>query len=197
MGKNLRLWGADGGAPSIWLIVCEITYFVPLGLAELQRSLSVSPWKTENTNIYTRVCICSPMSRACVFRFCQTTPKLQLWAIHLNADSTACFFWGGACVYDSLHQNTRLSVLMTIAVFQYLETFPFSFLSVIPSVISLLCYVCSFSSIVNFLFLWTNKEPYEVAKYNTVFSSFTYLFFLYQRLRLEKDFSVFEDSSFC
>ncbi len=99
MGKNLRLWGADGGAPSIWLIVCEITYFVPLGLAELQRSLSVSPWKTENTNIYTRVCICSPMSRACVFRFCQTTPKLQLWAIHLNADSTACFFGGGgACV---------------------------------------------------------------------------------------------------
>ncbi len=96
-------------------------------------------------------------------------------------------------MYDSLHQNTRLSVLMTIAVFQYLETFPFSFLSVIPSVISLLCYVCSFSSIVNCLFLWTNKEPYEVAKYNTVFSSFAYLFSLYQRLRLEKDFSVFED----
>ncbi len=153
MGKNLRLWGADGGAPSIWLIVCEITYFVPLGLAELQRLLSVLPWKTENTNIYTRVCICSPMSRACVFRFCQTTPKLQLWAIHLNADSTACFF-GGVCVYDSLHQNTRLSVLMTIAVFQYLETFPFSFLSVIPHVLSLLCSVCSFSSIVNFFYFY-------------------------------------------
>ncbi len=137
--------------PSDWLFVRLLTLCLWGLLNSSDRSLC-RPEK-QKTHIYTRVCICSPILRACVFRFCQMTPKLQLWAIHLNADSTACFF-GGVCVYDNLHQNTRLSVLLTIAVFQYLETFPFSFLSVIPHVISLLCSVCSFSSIVNFFYLF-------------------------------------------
>ncbi len=175
--------------PSDWLFVRLLT----LCLWGLLNSSSLCRPEKQKTQIYTRVCVyVVPCQGLVCLDFVKQLQNYNcepyIWMLIVLH---VFFFWGGgACVYDSLHQNTRLSVLMTIAVFQYLETFPFSFLSVIPSVISLLCYVCSFSSIVNCLFLWTNKEPYEVAKYNTVFSSFTYLFSLYQRLRLEKDFSV-------
>lgn len=89
-------------------------------------------------------------------------------------------------------------VLMTIAVFQYLVTLSYSFLCVISSVLLLLCSVCFFNSlmwIIIFLcfVLWANKEPHEVEKYDTVFSSVKYLFSHYQRLRVEEEFGVFED----
>lgn len=73
--------------PSIWLSVCEITYFVPLGstsihavLSHNSSDLSLCPLKNrEITSIHTH----THTWRAIVFRFCQST---------LNAHRTAGFF---------------------------------------------------------------------------------------------------------
>lgn len=177
--------------PSIWLSVCEITYFVPLGSTSIHAVLSHNssdlslcvPWKTEKSQAYTHILTHDEL--LCLDFVSQLWMLIELW------DFLGKHAW---------QSTSKQSLCFDDCILKPSDIFFFLFRVILLfTVLLLLCSVCSFNSLMwisFFFFWWANKEPHEVAKCNTVFSSIKYLFSLYQRLQKRKK-SVFWGFLFC